>query len=48
MRNNQVNLSHALIDNLAMAEDRAHIGLSGQTTVRCGAAAGMQRGDLFA
>ncbi|KAI7846027.1 hypothetical protein COHA_000564 [Chlorella ohadii] len=33
MRNNQVNLSHALIDNLAMAEDRAHIGLSGQTTM---------------
>lgn len=34
MRSNQLNLSHALVDNLAMAEEKAHIGLVGQTTVR--------------
>lgn len=34
MRNNQQVLSDALTDNLAMAEDRAHIGLTGQTMVR--------------
>ncbi|PRW21106.1 flagellar associated membrane [Chlorella sorokiniana] len=33
MRNNQLELSNSLIDNLAMAEDKAHLGLSGQTTI---------------
>lgn len=32
-RSNQLVLSNALVDNLAMAEDRAQIGLHGQTNI---------------